>query len=210
MFITFEGVEGSGKSTQIARVEAYVRSKGRDVLHTREPGGSLLGMSLRRILLDVKNKDLTAPAELFLMLADRAQHVAQVIRPALDAGKVVLCDRYADSTAAYQGYGRGLEPKMLQMLNEMAVAGLWPDKTILLDLDPELGLKRAFARNVEEHKAEREGRFEAEELEFHRRVREGYLTLAALHKERFHVVEAHGDVETTFNGVKSALDRLSW
>ncbi len=190
MFITFEGIEGSGKSTQISRLEALLRGQGHEVLRTFEPGGSVLGMSLRRILLDTANKDLTSQAELFLMLADRAQHVIQVIRPALAAGKVVLCDRFADSTLAYQGYGRGLDPAQLETLNALAVDGIWPQLTFLLDLEPEQGLRRAQARNAQEGKAQREGRFEAESLAFHTRVRNGYLELARQYPHRICRVDA--------------------
>jgi dTMP kinase len=198
MFITFEGIEGSGKSTQIGLLEEWLQERGRTVLRTLEPGGSRLGKDLRGILLDVANTDLSSEAELFLYLADRAQHVRQVVRPALEAGQVVLCDRYADSTVAYQGYGRGLDPKLLHQFNDVAVAGLWPDRTYLLDLPPEVGLRRAFARNEEQRKTASEGRFEAESLSFHHRVREGYLTLAALHKQRYVLLDATRSVHEIF------------
>lgn len=209
MFITFEGIEGSGKTTLIGRVKAFFEERGREVVLTREPGGSRLGLDLRRILLSMESTDLTREAELFLYLADRAQHVAQVIRPAIEAGKVVLCDRYADSTVVYQGYGRGLDPAMLHSFNDIAVAGLWPDISILVDLDPEIGLKRAFTRNVREGKCSEEGRFEAESLEFHGRVREGYLTWAALNRGRFRVVDGTGTPDEVFAGVRSHLMNLA-
>lgn len=190
MFITFEGIEGSGKSTVMDRVQEHLEAQGYDVLRSREPGGSRLGRELRRILLDMQSTDLTGESELFLYLADRAQHVATVIRPALEAGRVVLCDRFADSTVVYQGYGRGLDPKLLHTLNDVAVGGLWPDLTLLFDLEPEQGLKRALTRNVREGLDQSEGRFEAESLAFHTKVREGYLTWAALYRKRFRVVDA--------------------
>lgn len=190
MFITFEGIEGSGKSSVLDRVQEHLVAQGYDVLRTREPGGSRLGVELRRILLAVDNADLTAEAELFLYLADRAQHVGTVIRPALAAGRVVLCDRYADSTVAYQGYGRGLDPALLHTLNDEAVRGLWPDLTLLFDLPAEQGLRRALTRNLREGTHQTEGRFEAEALAFHETVREGYLTRAALYNKRFRVVDA--------------------
>ena len=201
MFITFEGIEGSGKSTQIGRLAAWLEAKGRTVALTREPGGSELGLSLRRILLDAANTHLVARAELFLYLADRAQHVQQVVRPALGQGKVVLCDRFTDSTVAYQGYGRGLDPEMLHSLNQAAVGGVWPDLTVLFDLPPEIGLVRARSRNEEQGASEAEGRFEAEELAFHQRVREGYLKLAGLFPERIKVVDATGDEDAVFQAV---------
>lgn len=190
MFITFEGIEGSGKSTALQGLAAWLHEGDHGVVITREPGGSRLGRTLRSILLDLGNTDITREAELFLYLADRAQHVAQVIRPALDEGMVVLSDRYADSTVVYQGYGRGLDPLMLRQLNDVAVAGLWPDLTILFDLEPEVGLNRALARNMRDGNHAAEGRFEAESLAFHSRVREGYLTWAALHAGRYRVVDA--------------------
>jgi len=208
VFVTFEGIEGSGKSTAIRRLREHLMARGRGVTLTREPGGSRLGKALRAILLDVNSSDLEPTAELFLYLADRAQHVAQVIRPALAEDVVVLCDRYADSTVVYQGYGRGLDPKALHSLNDIAVAGLWPHATFLLDLDPELGLRRAFDRNLREGTHASEGRFEAENLSFHTRVREGYLTWAALHRERYHVIDAAQPPDEVFESVRRVMDAL--
>ncbi|SNR81238.1 thymidylate kinase [Humidesulfovibrio mexicanus] len=195
MFITFEGIEGTGKSTQITLLKAHLETLGRSVLVTCEPGGSRIGRELRRVLLSLENSDLCARAELFLYLADRAQHVAQVVRPALQAGQVVLCDRFADSTVAYQAFGRGLDADLLHSLNELAVAGTWPDLTILLDIDPRTGLERAMARNAAEGKTVAEGRFEAESLAFHQRVREGYAAWAARFPQRIRLVEAKGTPE---------------
>jgi dTMP kinase len=206
MFITLEGIEGCGKSTQSRMIRDYLHSKGLNVIQTLEPGGSNLGTTLRQILLDPKNDDITGLTELFLYLADRAQHVASVIRPALDRGEVVLCDRFADSTVVYQGYGRGLDPKLLHQLNEVAVNATWPDLTLLLDLDPEIGLKRALTRNLQDNKHTTEGRFEAESLAFHTRIREGYLTWAALNRGRFAVIDAAGSVEDTFAAIRKAID----
>lgn len=207
MFITFEGIEGTGKTTQIKRLVAWLTSeRGRTVTVTREPGGSRLGMELRRILLSMESRDLTGTSELFLYLADRSQHVATVIRPALDEGKAVVCDRFADSTVVYQGYGRGLDPRLLHTFNDMAVGGTWPDLTILMDIEPALGLNRALTRNVRENKAQAEGRFEAEDLEFHNRVREGYLTWAALHSQRFAIVDATPGPDEVFAAVRAAVE----
>ena len=190
MFITFEGIEGSGKSTQIALLANRLRQAGRAVTLTREPGGSRIGLKLREILLHVENRDIVPRAELFLYLADRAQHVAQVVRPALARGEAVLSDRFVWSTIAYQGHGRGMDPARLLALNEEAVDGTWPDLNILLDLDPETGLARARGRNRDEGKSAAEGRFEAEALAFHRRVREGFLALARERANRFLVLDA--------------------
>ncbi|MGE4292494.1 MAG: dTMP kinase [Desulfovibrio sp.] len=208
MFLTFEGIEGTGKSTQIRMLVSYLEQRGKAHLVTLEPGGSRVGKDLRRMLLHLESRDITPETELFLYLADRAQHVAQVIRPALARGKVVISDRFADSTVVYQGYGRGLDPRLLHQLNEVAVAGCWPEATILLDLEPETGLNRAMARNLREGKAVEEGRFEAESLEFHRRVREGYLTWASLHQQRIHIVDATPGPDEVFASVRTIVDRF--
>lgn len=197
MFITFEGIEGTGKSTQIALLKAHLESLGKRVLVTLEPGGSRIGAELRRVLLSLENRDLSSRAELFLYLADRAQHVDQVVRPALADGMIVLSDRFADSTVAYQAFGRGLDAELLHRLNEVAVGGLWPDLTLLLDLTPEVGLGRALRRNQREGKTVAEGRFEAESLAFHGRVRQGYLAWAERFPERMRVVDASGTPEAT-------------
>lgn len=206
MFITFEGIEGTGKSTQIALLKAHLESRGCAVHTTCEPGGSRIGAELRRVLLSLENRDLCPRAELFLYLADRAQHVAQVIRPALTAGEIVLCDRFADSTVAYQAYGRGLDAELLHGLNMLAVDGLWPDLTILLDIDPEVGLTRAVNRNKAEGKTVAEGRFEAESLAFHGRVRQGYQAWAARFPERIQLVDASGTVDEIAAAVRTLVE----
>jgi dTMP kinase len=206
MFITFEGIEGTGKSTQIALLKAHLESLGERVLVTLEPGGSRIGAELRRVLLSLENRDICPRAELFLYLADRAQHVDQVVRPALDAGTIVLSDRFADSTVAYQAFGRGLDPEMLHGLNELAVGGLWPQLTILLDIDPRAGLERALRRNQREGKTVAEGRFEAESLAFHGRVRQGYLAWAARFPERIRVVDASGTPEATALAIRDIVE----
>ena len=190
MFISFEGIEGSGKSTAQRLLAEHLQGLGYDPLLTREPGGCALGRSLRPILLDARTRGLSSRAELYLFLADRAQHVAEVIRPALEAGQTVLCDRYADSALAYQGYGRGLDPEHLRRINDMATGGLMPDLTLLLDLPVHCGLERAGLRNREEGTVLSEGRFDAESLEFHERVRQGYRSLAAEEPERFAIIDA--------------------
>jgi len=167
LFITFEGVEGAGKTTQIELLRDALQTEGHSVYVTREPGGDPVAEAIRAILLSPEHQ-VTPIAELLLFLAARAQVTANVIRPHLDAGQIVLCDRFIDSTVAYQGYARGHDVKMIQRLNELATGGLEPNLTILLDLDPEIGLARQLDRN----------RMEGESLEFHRRVREGYLTEA--------------------------------
>ncbi len=209
MFITFEGMEGSGKSTAMARIGKWLESSGHEVVYTREPGGSELGGRLRSILLDARNSDLSPEAELFLYLADRAQHVSGVIRPALRRGAFVLSDRFADSTIVYQGYGRGLDVRALETLNAVAVGGIRPDLTLLFDVDPATGLDRARARNKAEGKEVSEGRFEAEAMAFHVRVREGFLDWAAKHPERFSVIDATSGLDAVFDAALRVLrDRL--
>ena len=190
MFLTFEGIEGSGKSTIMERMAKQLRNQGVSVRMTREPGGTAFGGELRRLLLDIRNANFSAQAELLLFLADRAQHLQEVILPALGESAILLCDRYADSTLAYQGYGRGMSFDQLIRLNEFATGGLWPDMTLLFDVPVELGLARAGERNREEGTEVSEGRFESEGLEFHQRVRAGYLELAAKHPKRYAVLDA--------------------
>jgi len=199
MFITFEGVEGAGKTTQIARLALRLRTEGRDdVLTTREPGDGPLGSELRRLALHPPTGIIVEPrAELLIMLADRAQHVGQVIRPHLAGGGIVICDRYADSSVAYQGYGRGLNIAEISRLNDYATDNLKPDLTILLDLDPTLGLARQSERNI----------MEAESLAFHTRIRAGFLELATQEPERWAIVEAGGCVENVTGEVWKAVER---
>lgn len=205
MFITFEGIEGSGKSTVLDRLCARLADQGRFFIRTREPGGSEMGKALRALLLDAR-QSIAPEAELFLYLADRAQHARQVIRPALDRNIPVISDRYADSTIVYQGYGRGLDLEELFRLNELAVGGLWPDLTVLLDVDPAAGLARAKARNIEKGLDVSEGRFEAEDLAFHQRIRQGYLTWADRHADRFRVVDASLSPDQVYARVESIVD----
>lgn len=190
MFITFEGIEGSGKSTAIRLLANHLEARGHTVLCTREPGGSGLGRKLRAMLLDSRTINLRSRAELFLFLADRAQHVGEVIRSALDEGQIVLCDRYVDSTLAYQGNGRGMDLDQLRAVNDLAIGGLWPHLTLLLDVPTEVGLARAGQRNRDEGTVITEGRFESESKMFHARVREGYLALAEEEPERFARIDA--------------------
>lgn len=208
MFITLEGIEGCGKTTQAGLLSDFLRERGKDVVLTREPGGSRLGHDLRRILLSVENQDLSQEAELFLYLADRAQHTHSLIIPALRSGKVVISDRFIDSTIAYQGYGRGIDTGLLDQLNRLAVKGVLPDLTILFDLPAETGIKRARERNSQENLTITEGRFEAESLEFHKKIRQGYLTWAAMNRERFFIVDAAKDVETIFRVIAGKVECL--
>ena len=188
-FITFEGIEGSGKSSQIILLMDHLRSKKRTVTLTREPGGTPIGDQVRKILLDPGNKALDPSAELLLYAASRAQHLKEVIRPALESGDIVLCDRFSDATLAYQGYGRGLDLAMIHALDRLVTAGMRPDLTILLDVEAAVGLARARGRNNQQG-LESEARFENEALAFHERVRQGYLALARNEPDRIKIVDA--------------------
>jgi dTMP kinase len=174
-FITLEGIEGSGKTTQAAILAEALRARGNQVIMTREPGGTRAGELIRAIFLDSRIA-LEITAELLLVLADRAQHVCEKLRPALEAGQIVISDRYADSTVAYQGYGRGLDLKLVRDLNRLASDGIIPDLTIVLDCAPETGLERSKARA--QGAVYIRDRFEGERLEFHRRVRDGFRAIA--------------------------------
>jgi len=183
VLITLEGVEGSGKTTQMMRLERWLRRQGRKVEHTREPDGTRLGVAVRRLFErpGVHPKPLV---EVFLFMAARQQHVAEKIRPWLDRGRVVLCDRYADATIAYQGYGRGVDPDLIRELNTRATSGVMPDLTLLFDLDPGAGLQRNRAQG------RRLDRFEREKLAFHRRVRQGYLEILRAEPKRVRLIRA--------------------
>lgn len=208
-FITFEGIEGCGKTTQIRKAADFLRRNNLDVLLTEEPGGSPLGAELRRILLN-RNKSLSVSvrSEVLLFLADRAQHVDEVIRPALEQGCVVLCDRYSDATIAYQGYGRGLDLDTVISLDGFSSLCLKPDLTFLLDLPAGEGLKRAFHRIAGNNAPEAEDRFENEDMAFHSRVRNGYLSLARSEPERFRIIDARGTVEAVAGQVRAELIKM--
>jgi dTMP kinase len=196
-FITFEGVEGSGKTTQIRLAGEFLREKGFPVFVTQEPGGTPLGERIREILLNRGGFDISGEAEVFLFAAARAQHTDAVIRPALEKGQVILCDRFSDATIAYQAYGRGLPLEAVREICRFASRGLSPRLTLLFDLPVEKGLERAFRRIAGREEASREDRFEREHLDFHRRIREGYLTLAREEPGRVKIVDASRDIEST-------------
>jgi dTMP kinase len=201
-FVVFEGIDCSGKSTQLQLLLNYLGGRGYPVLNTREPGGTRIGELLRHILLDPANGELQPKTEAFLYAAARAQHVAEKIKPALDAGKVVLCDRFYHSTLAYQGWGRGIGHELLAGLNSLATGGLSPDLVILLDLPPEEALLRL------NKKGRRADRLEAETLLFFQRVREGYLVLAREEPPRFKVYDARLPVDTINRDICSALEGI--
>ncbi|PYQ52634.1 MAG: dTMP kinase [Acidobacteria bacterium] len=200
MFITLEGIEGSGKSTQVRRLAERIPNS----LATKEPGGTPTADRIRAILLDTAST-IDPVAEVFLFAASRRQHVTEVIRPALEAGRVVLCDRFADATLAYQGFGRLLDLDRLRWLNDWATGSLYPDLTLIFDLPEEVGLSRARSRNSAAPVDE--GRFETEDLRFFRRVREGYLALAVAEPHRYAVVDASGTPDDVFEKTLDVLRR---
>ena len=205
LFITLEGIEGSGKTTQTAILADALRQASCKVLVTHEPGGTRAGEAMRAIFLDPAIS-LNVASELLLVLADRAQHVRQKLKPALAGGEIVISDRYSDSTVAYQGYGRGFDLKLLGELNRLASDGVRPDLTIVLDCSVETGLERTRART-------RGGvrlldRFEGEQVEFHRRVRDGFLALARAEPQRVVVVDSERELKAVSVDVRRAVDEL--
>ena len=201
IFITFEGGEGVGKTTQIARLAHVFEKNGRRVVLTREPGGSQTANRIRSLLLDTKMKGLVPLAELFLYEASRAQHMADVVQPELDSGSVVICDRFTDSSVVYQGVARGLDGRLVAQLNKLATNNLVPDITILLDLDPRIGLARIGARGVLD-------RLEKEHFTFHLAVRNGFLALAKKEKKRFVVVDASQSRDSIHEQIITKLDGI--
>ncbi len=207
MFITFEGIEGSGKSTALKGLAAHLIKEGYTVICTREPGGCTLGRNLRNILLDERNK-ICSEAELFLFLADRAQHVQDIILPALGKGHVVLCDRYVDSTIAYQGAGRGMDPEELLRLHKLSTNNLWPKLTLLLDVPISIGINRAVMRNAEQDVTLGEGRFDSESFTFHEQVRTNYLARATKEKERFTIIDSNNPPQTVIDLCIKAVQKV--
>jgi dTMP kinase len=205
-FITFEGGDGTGKSTQIKVLERHLAARGRPFISTREPGGTPLGKLLRQAVL-VGDQPIELSTEVFLYLADRAQHVHNVILPALESAKIVLCDRYTDSTLAYQGYGRGMDLKLLDELNRIADRGVKPDLTLLLDCPVEIGLARTVRRPAQDVMADVGGadRFEREKVEFHERVRAGFLALAQADPERFRIIDASRPMVEVSQKIKNLI-----
>ena len=205
-FITFEGGEGAGKTTQIRLLQKYFQQLNLPCLATREPGDTALGGLIRKILLEV-SADVIAPmTEVFLYLADRSHHVSQIIAPAINAGKIVLCDRFTDSTLAYQGYGRGIDRAWLRELNDAATGLTRPELTFLLDCPVELGLARTAGRKYEAGKV-REDRFERETIQFHEKVRAGFLALAENEPARFRIIDAAKTVEENAADIREIVDR---
>lgn len=206
LFITLEGVEGSGKTTQAAALASVLRADGRIVTLTHEPGGTRAGEAIRKIFLDPE-VSLTVASELLLVLADRAQHVREKLRPEVESGAIVISDRYSDSTVAYQGYGRGFDLKLLAELNRLATDSMVPDLTIVLDctVDTGLGRTRERVRGTPEHRFDR---FEAERAEFHRRVRDGFLAIARAEPDRVRVINSERPLDAVAAEVLAAVRQL--
>lgn len=199
VFIVFEGGEGAGKSLQVEVLAGHLREAGHSIVVTREPGGTRIGEQIRSITHNPENVDLHAKAEAYLMAASRAQHVAETIAPALDAGKIVISDRFVDSSIAYQGYGRQIGPDVVASLNELAVAGAAPDLTILLNISPEEGMRRR------REASKTNDRLDLQQKDFYERVYGGYLTLAKKDPSRYLVIDAAAPVETVGNKVWEAV-----
>ena len=206
-FITFEGLDGCGKSTQLEREASRLRQAGCPVVTTQEPGGTATGRKIREIVLHAVSHPLSASTELALMFAARSQHIEEIILPALHAGKIVLCDRFTDSSVAYQGYGRGIAPDAIRTLEDLFCRGLRPDLTIILDIDPATGMTRARARNRAAQ--EKETRFEEEGLEFFRRVRQGYEEIARQEPGRVRLIDGKGSADDVHHEVHEQVRKVA-
>lgn len=203
MFITFEGGEGSGKTSLIKEVSKWMIENGKETLTTREPGGSFIAEQIRKVILDNKNVDMSPKTEALLFAASRIQHLEEIILPALNDNKIVLCDRYIDSSLAYQGYARGLGLEAILKANNF-VLGHMPNYTVYIDVDPEIGLNRAHSRGMA-------NRLDNETLAFHQKVREGYLLISQTYKERFIIIDGNCDMKTLVERTITKLkDVLKW
>ena len=202
MFITFEGIDGCGKSTQVSRFVAALQERGVSLVVTREPGGTKIGEAIREILLHVDNSDMVPLTELFLYEADRAQHAAEVIKPALEAGHWVVCDRYYDATTVYQGIVQGQNRQLIEALNCEATLGYQPDITFLLDCPAEIGRERIAKRDGS---AEGKDRFDRKTLDFHCKIRYGYLSLANRHEDRFRIIDCSLPVEQVERKIREII-----
>jgi len=201
MFITLEGSEGSGKSTNLTHIRNYLQQQGITLIETREPGGTPVGEAIRSLLLDSRNTSMVSDTELLLMFAARAQHLAELIIPALERGEWVLCDRFTDATYAYQGWGRGISQQRIAELETWVQGSLRPDYTLYLDVPVEVGLARASARGEPD-------RFEREKTEFFERVRDGYLEQARRESERYRIIDASRPLAEVQSHLEQVLDQI--
>jgi dTMP kinase len=205
MFITLEGIEGCGKTTQIEYLSKYFENRRLPYVMTREPGGTAIGEKIRTILLNPESRDLVPTAELLLYMADRAQHIHALIKPCLKEGKIVICDRYYDATVVYQGFARGLDTRFILDLHKLVLEDLKPDITFLLDVSPRIGLARAWKQLNNGERVGTESRFEEETVSFHEKVRAGYLELARLDPERIHTIDASRGQQEVQKDIREAL-----
>ncbi len=206
--ITFEGIEGSGKSTQIKLVAEYLSRRNVSLIVTAEPSGTDIGRKIGSILFNREHNNMCAETEMFLFCAARSQHVREIIMPALKQNKVVLCDRFSDATYAYQGAGRGLDNKFIKLINDYSSMLLKPDLTLLFDLPVEIGLQRANRRNDKLKESSSIDRFEKENMDFHRRIREGYLNILKNDPDRFRLIDANREVETIQKDVRTCINNF--
>ncbi|MDD5557471.1 MAG: dTMP kinase [bacterium] len=208
IFITIEGPEGCGKTTQSNMLVEHLRGKGHEVVLTREPGGTRIGERIRALVLDAEYREMTPRAELLLMAASRAQHVLEKIKPAVDAGRVVVCSRFTDATIAYQGRGRGFDIDLINETNRIATGKVWPGLTLVIDIDVRTGLRRAFGVEKAEAKSGEGDRLEKEDIGFHERVRQGYLDLARTFPERIKVIDGSGSIEEVSAAIREVVDTV--
>lgn len=208
LFISFEGTEGSGKTTQLRLLEERLIRLGCNVVRNQEPGGSPIGSAIRRVLLDPANSEMASQTELLLMFASRTQAAAEIVRPALMRGDIVLSDRWTDSSLAYQGAARGLGFENVLALHQLALGNLFPDLTICISIDVETGLKRATHRNRRSGTSEQEARIDLQSLDFHLRVRDGYARIAAAEPNRFKIVDGSGSPDIVFERVWTEVSPL--
>jgi dTMP kinase len=208
MFITLEGIEGCGKTTQIRHLSAFFEDRGQPCVVTREPGGTDIGKAIRSILLNPSSKGIVPRAELLLYMADRAQHIEKLVKPCLADNKVVLCDRYFDATVVYQGYARGIDTGFICELHRLVLEDFKPDITFLLDLEPHIGLSRAWQELNSGNRSGNESRFEEEKLSFHEKVRSGYLELAHQEPERFRIIDASNSESQVQEDIRAVLTEV--
>ncbi|MCX6339296.1 MAG: dTMP kinase [Candidatus Aureabacteria bacterium] len=207
-FITIEGPEGCGKTTQSNILVQHIKEQGYEVILTREPGGTRIGEVIRALVLDAKYEEMVPLTELLLMAASRSQHVLEKIRPGLKEGKMVICSRFSDATIAYQGCGRGFDIDLLKRINRIATGGLAPDLTLVIDIDVTTGLRRAFGVEKAEARSGEGDRLESEDIGFHERVRQGYLDLAHKEPERVKVIGGSGTIDEVSAAIRKAVDAV--
>ncbi|MDP4182308.1 MAG: dTMP kinase [Bacillota bacterium] len=201
LFITVEGTDGSGKTTQIKLIEEYLKNKNKEVIITREPGGTKISEKIRELILDTENTEMGIITEMLLYASARAQLVSELIRPSVEAGKIVICDRFVDSSYVYQGFGRGIDLKIISDVNRIAVDGLVPELTLFFDIHPSRALKRRISTTGAD-------RIEKEKMDFHKRVYAGYKKLALLYPDRIRCIDSDRSIEEIFADVKYCIDEL--